>query len=224
MYDGDQGVENHEDANSPLLEPTLDQRLSLVQNLFQEEKARRIHTTESLSEHEKQARANDSQEDERMTKVLKAVFEAQSNHKESKLSRRTFTFSKFDGRKDERVVLLWLLQFYDYFSDEGFLEKDKLKYVTNHMVDKASLWWWNMLHHTTDKPTTWLDFQARVKESFLPPQFHLQARRTWSKFSWHDCETISQYTERFWQTLLHLQMLEEVHDETLQQKIQRWVR
>jgi len=216
MQEAQQNAANQQDAHSPLPEPTLDQRLSLIESLFDKERTHRIHA-ESLLEKEKRARTSDSQEDERLTKVLKAVFEAQGNQKESKLSHRTFTFSKFDGRKDGRIVLSWLSQCDDYFCDEPFSEKDKLKCVANHMVDKASLWW-NVLRHSADKPTTWIGFQAKVKESFLPPQFYLQARRAWNKLSCYDRETVPQYTERFWQTLLHLRMLEEVNDATLQQK------
>ena len=56
------------------------------------------------------------------------------------------------------------------------------------------------------------------KKAFLPAQFHLDARRTWSKFMWQEGDDVHKYTEHFWQSLLNLRMIEEVPEDTLQRK------
>ena len=105
--------------------------------------------------------------------ILRGVFDAQQTQREQKISRKSFQFTKFDGRKDGRIVLAWLSQFDDYFAGEPFLEQEKIKCATNHMTDKATLWW-NVLRKSATRPTTWDEFIEKVKDSFLPPQFHLQ--------------------------------------------------
>lgn len=97
---------SHGFTNSPLLEPTLYQRLSLIQAQLQEEQKHYMHT-KFLLEHKKRAHANDSQEDDHLTKTIKAVFEAQNICKESKKSHRYFTFVKFNGTKDCCIILSW---------------------------------------------------------------------------------------------------------------------
>lgn len=85
------------------------------------------------------------------------------------------------------------------------------------MIGKASLWW-NVTRNCTTRPTTWTEFQEQVKQNFLPTHFHLQARRSWSSFSWIEGESVTQYTNRFWQKLLLLRMMEDVPKDTLQTK------
>ena len=110
-------------------------------------------------------------EDNRVAKLLKVTLNSHATHKERKISHRTFTFIRFDGRKISNVVLAWLNQFDDYFSEETFSEKDKIKCAANHLIGKASLWW-NVTRNSSSRPNTWAEFQEQVKDSFLPPQFH----------------------------------------------------
>ena len=100
---------------------------------------------------------------------------------------------------------------------ETFSEKDKIKCAANHLIGKASLWW-NVTCNSSSRPNTWAEFQEQVKDSFLPPHFHLLARRAWSSFSWVEGESVTQYTDHFWQRLLLLRMKEDVPEETLQIK------
>ena len=118
-----------------------------------------------------------------VAKILKVTLDSHATHKERKISHRTFTFTHFDGRKIGNVVLAWLNQFDDYFSEETFSQKDKIKCAANHLIGKASLWW-NVISNGSSRPNTWAEFQEQVNESFLPPHFHLLARRAWSSFSW----------------------------------------
>ena len=194
---------------SPLPPPTMEQKIYLLEQDLHE--ARTL-----LAENQKRAHDEDL-EANRIAKVIKVTLDSQAQHKESKISRRAFTFSRFDGRKVGNIVLAWLSQFDDYFAGEVFSEKDKIKCATNHMTGKAQLWW-NVTRNCTTRPTTWTDFQAQVKQNFLPAQFHLQARRSWSSFSWIEGETVTQYTDRFWQKLLLLRMMEDVPEDTLQMK------
>ncbi len=195
--------------DSPLPETSAEQQLYLLQQDLTEARA-------LLAEKEKRELDEDA-ETNRIAKILKVTLDSHATQKDQKISRRAFTFTQFDGRKIGNVVLSWLSQFDDYFSEESFSEKDKIKCATNHLTGKASLWW-NVTRNSSSRPTTWNDFQEQFKLTFLPAQFHLQARRSWSSFSWIEGETVSQYTDRFWQKLLLLRMMEPVPEDTLQIK------
>ena len=108
------------------------------------------------------------------------------------------------------------------FSEESFSELDKIKGATNHLSGKASLWW-NVTRNSSTRPTTWTAFQELIKQTFLPTQFHLQARRAWSSFSWIEGETVSRYTDRFWQKLNLLRMMEDDPEDTLQSKYEDFI-
>ena len=97
------------------------------------------------------------------------------------------------------------------------MEIDKIKCAANHLIGKASLWW-NVTRTSSTWPTTWADFQEHVKQTFLPPQFYLQAHQNWSSFSWIEGKYVTQYTNRFCQRLLLLRMMEDVPEDTLQTK------
>ena len=206
--DGTAGPSNSGNE-TPLPEATLQQQIELLQQNLHE-------ASMAIQERDQRLLATQA-EDERISQILRGAFEAQQARKEQKISRRSFQFSKFDGKKNGKVVLSWLSQFDDYFVEEPFSEREKIKCATNHMVDKASLWW-NVLRHSTTRPTTWNEFLEKVKDSFLPPQFHLQARRAWASLTWLEGDKVVDYTERFWQHLLLLCMLEEVPEDSLQRK------
>lgn len=159
----------------------------------------------------------DDTEDNRFAKILKVTLDLKARHKEQKISRHAFTFSHFDGRKIGNLVLSWLSQFNEYFFEEAFSENDKIKCATYHMTGKASLWW-NMQRIRTSRPTTWTKFQEQIKQIFLPTQFHLNARRSWSTSSWIEGKIVTQYTDHFWQRLLLLCMMEDVPKDMLQKK------
>ena len=190
-------------------EPTMEQQIYMLQQELQTTQAR-------LAEKQTHQREEDI-EDIRIAKILKVTLDLQARNKEQKISHRAFTFNRFDGRKHGNVILSWLNQFDDYFAEESFSEKDKIKCATNHLTNKASLWW-NVQRNSTSRPTTWKEFQEQVKQAFLPPQFHLQARRAWSTFTWIEGDTVTQYTDRFWQKLLLLRSMEDVPEDTLQTK------
>lgn len=99
-------------------------------------------------EHERE----DDIEDSRIAKILKVTLASQAKHKDQKISGSAFTFSRFGN-----IVLAWLSQFDDYFSQESLSEKDKIKCATNHLTGKASLWW-NVTRNFSTRPTTWMDF------------------------------------------------------------------
>jgi len=86
--------------------------------------------------------------------------------------------------------LAWLSQFDDYFANKPFPEQEKIKCATNHMTDKATLWW-NVLKKSATRPTTWDEFIEKVKDSYLPSQFHLQTRRAWARITWIDEDTVA---------------------------------
>lgn len=200
---------NNTGSESPLLAPSMEQQIYMLEQDLNE--ARTL-----LAENQKR-QLDEEIDDNRIAKILKVTLNSQAQHKDQKISRRAFTFSRFDGRKIGTIVLAWLSQFDDYFSEESFSEKDKIKCAINHMTGKASLWW-NVTRNCTTRPTTWAEFQAQVKQIFLPAQFHLQARRLWSSFSWIEGECVTQYTDHFWQRLLLLRMMEDVPEDTLQTK------
>ena len=107
-----------------------------------------------------------------VTKLLKLTFDSHATHKDQKISQRAFSFTQFDGRKIGNVVLSCLSQFDDYFFEESFYEKDKIKCAMNHLIGKASLWW-NVTWNSYSCPTTWNDFKEQLKYTFLLAQFHL---------------------------------------------------
>ncbi len=81
-------------------------------------------------------------------------------------------------------------------TSQSFGETEKIKCATNYLIDKASLWWYVVLQSTT-RPTTWASFQEVFKKAFLPPQFHLDARRSWSRLMWQEGDDVYKYTEQF---------------------------
>lgn len=208
-HNGESSHINNAGSESPLPAPSAEQQIYMLEQELNE--ARTL-----LAETQKRQLDEDI-EDNRIAKILKVTLDSQARNKEQKISQRAFTFTRFDGRKHGNVVLSWLNQFDDYFAEESFSEKDKIKCATNHLTHNASLWW-NVRRNSISRRTTWEEFQAQVKQSFLPPQFHLQARRAWSTFSWIEGETVTQYTDRFWQKLLLLRSMEDVPEDTLQTK------
>ena len=191
---GDKSLNNTDGGlDSPLPDAAVEQQLYLLQH--------ELHEARSLLAAKEKRKLDKDAETQRIAKILKVTLDSHATRKDHKISRRAFTFTHFDGRKIGNVVLSWLSQFDDYFLEESFSEKDKIKCAANHLMGKASLWW-NVTQNSSTCPTTWDEFQKQFKLTFLPPQFHLQARRSWSSFSWIEGETVSQYTDRFWQRLL----------------------
>ena len=149
---------NNMDADySPLPQPTVEQQLYLLQQ--------DMHALQQATSKQAREREDDI-EDSRIAKILKVTLALQAKHKDQKISRRAFTFTRFDGRKIGNIVLAWLSQFDDYFSDESFSELDKIKCTINHLSGKASLWW-NVTRNSSTRPTTWTAFQELIKQTFL---------------------------------------------------------
>ena len=128
-------------SESPLPPPTLtlEQQVFMLQQHLQQ-------AQQQLQERDKRAHEA-TNEDERLTKILRATFDAQQSRKEQKISRPELHFYSLWRRKDGHTVLSWLTQFDDYFTDENFSEQhDKITCATNHLLGKASLWWDGIRH------------------------------------------------------------------------------
>lgn len=189
MSNGDASpLNNNMETDSPLPQPTVEQQLFMLQQ--------DMHALQQALADKQAREREDDIEDSRIAKILKVTLALQAKHKDQKISRRAFTFTRFDGRKIGNIVLAWLSQFDDYFSEESFSELDKIKCATNHLSGKASLWW-NVTRNSSTRPATWTAFQELIKQTFLPAIFHLQARRAWSSFSWIEGKTVSSYTGLF---------------------------
>ena len=82
---------NNMDADySPLPQPTMEQQLYLLQQDMHA--LQQVLASKQAREHE------DDIEDSRITKILKVTLASQAKHKDQKISRRAFTFTRFDGR------------------------------------------------------------------------------------------------------------------------------
>ena len=112
-----------------------------------------------------------------MIKIQNTI-EAQQKKKEGKISKRAFSFTKYDGRKDAYTILAWLSSLDDYFQGEKFSEWDKIKCAANQLYDRAALCW-NVTCRSHEKPDTWKTFQKLVKKYFLPSQYKEKARPAW---------------------------------------------
>ena len=75
-----------------------------------------------------------------------------------------------------------------------------------------------MTRKSHEKPDTWKAFQKLVKKYFLPSQYKEKARHAGDVLQTRERENVSQYTDRFWQTLLALQNVEKVSKSTLKRK------
>ena len=99
---------NNMDADySPLPQPTVEQQLYLLQQ--------DMHALQQVLANKQAREHEDDIEDSRIAKILKVTLASQPKHKDQKISRRAFTFTRFDGRKIGNIVLAWLSQFDDYF-------------------------------------------------------------------------------------------------------------
>lgn len=205
------------DPNDSLV---MDQKIDILFQELQDERNARIRLQEQLEEVQQNSHKRNyisDGEDRRLIKVVKHTLEAQAKKKESKISRRAFSFTKYDGRKDARMLLSWLSSLDDYFQDEHFSERDMIKCATNQMTDRATLWW-NVIRKSRKRPKTWKKFQRMVKKYFLPSQYKEKARHAWDVLQIRERETVTQYTDRFWQILLSLQNVEKVPRQTFKRK------
>ena len=104
----------------------LDQKLDVVLQELQDERAKNEAMREEIEElkHERKREASNDKdsEDRRLAKMAHYTIEAQQKKKEGKISRCAFSFTKYDGRKDARTILAWLSSLDDYFQGEKFSE------------------------------------------------------------------------------------------------------
>ncbi|MCO5557435.1 hypothetical protein L7F22_010999 [Adiantum nelumboides] len=100
---------------SPLPAPSMEHQISLLEQELHE--ARTLLAKTHKRQHDEDIEAN------RIAKILKVTLDLQTKCKEEKISRRAFTFSRFDGREVGNIVLAWLSQFDVYFLGEVFSEK-----------------------------------------------------------------------------------------------------
>ena len=148
---GDASLTNNNGGfESPLPEPSAKQQIYLLQQQLNEAHAQ-------LAEKDKQE-LNEDAKTTCIAKILKVTFDSYASHKDQKISRRAFSFTQFDGQKIGNIVISLLSQFDDYFFEESFSDKDKIKCATNHLMGKASLWW-NVTRNSSSCPTTWDSFQ-----------------------------------------------------------------
>ena len=92
-----------------------------------------------------------------------------------------------------------------------------MKCAANQLNDCVALWW-NVTRKSHEKPDTRKVFQKLVKKYFLPSQYKKKARHAWDVLQTRERENVSQYTDRFWQTLLALQNVEKVSKSTFKRK------
>lgn len=86
-------------------------------------------------------------------------------NKPSKISTKAFTFSNFDGTKDAPTVFAWLNHLDEYFMDENYSEKEKIKCAGNHLIKGVAMWW-HVNKLNGKKPKTWAHFQKLIKQNF----------------------------------------------------------
>lgn len=83
-HNGESSHVNNTEDYSPLLAPSLEQQIYMLEQELQEAR--------TLLKHQ-----NDEEiEDNRIAKILKVTLESQAQRKEEKISRRAFTFSHFE--------------------------------------------------------------------------------------------------------------------------------
>ncbi|WP_286596123.1 hypothetical protein, partial [Pseudomonas sp. 165] len=153
--------------------PTIQEQLHSLQQQIGEEREMQLDLERELSN-----RRHKRDDHDIVRRAINATIRVQSSRKDSKISRKAFTFQNYDGRKDAEVLLAWLSQLNDYFAGEKYTGKDKNKCAANHMVDSAALWW-SVIKQGRDKPDSWKRFQRVVKKHFLPSQFKSKVRHQW---------------------------------------------
>ena len=187
----------------------MDQKIDVLFQELEDECNALNHLQQQLDELQRNSHKRNSEgddDDTRLIKVIKHTLEAQAKKKESKISRRDFSFTKYDGRKDARMLLSWLSFLDDYFQGENFSERDMIKCTTNQMTERASLWWNVTRNKRHKRPKTWKNFQRMVKKYFLSSQYKEKVRHAWDTLQVRERETVTQYIDKYGKFFFNFKM------------------